>query len=58
MSKQYGIQARLKVGGSVKDISGFTLEVPTGALGARLTALLADFTPGLDTSQPVKFEMA
>ena len=57
MSKQYGIQARLKVGGSVKDISGFTLEVPTGALGARLTALLADFTPGLDTSQPVKFEI-
>lgn len=57
MSKQYGIQARLKLGGSVKDISSFTLSVPSGKLGSELVCVLSDFAPSLDTSQPAKFEI-
>lgn len=41
----------------MKDISSFTLEVPTAALGARLSCLLSSFTPSLDTSQDAKFEI-
>ncbi len=58
MAKQFGIQARLKIGGVATDITGFTLDVPTGALGARLSCPLADFEANPDTSQPTKFEIA
>jgi hypothetical protein len=58
VGKNYSFEARLKIGGAAKSINSFEFEAPTGVLGSRLSATLADPLATVDTSQTIKFEVA